>query len=72
MVSEARMDLIAEMPELCAMLDVRVFLSATKVCTSTRSNEMEKHRRYVTHVDGRRCTNMKLYAAVLNTYGKVG
>ena len=33
---------------------------------------MEKHNRYVTHTDGRRCTNMKLYAAVVNTSGKVG
>ena len=33
---------------------------------------MEKHNRYVSHTDGRRCTNMKLYAAVVNTYGKVG
>ena len=68
MVSEARMDLIAEMPELCAMLDVRVFLSTAKVWKSTRSNEMETHRRYVTHVDGRRCTIMKLYTAVVSTY----
>ena len=33
---------------------------------------MEEHNRYVTHKDGRRCTNMKLYAAVVNTSGKVG
>ena len=32
---------------------------------------MQKHIRYVTHADGRRCTNMKFYAAVVNTYGKV-
>ena len=30
MVSEARMDLIAEMPELCAMFDVRVFFPRQK------------------------------------------
>ena len=33
---------------------------------------MEKHNGDVTHTDGRRCTNMKLYAAVVNTYGEVG
>ena len=33
---------------------------------------MEKHNRCVTHTDGGRCNNMKLYAAVVNTYGKVG
>ena len=75
--TEARMDIIAEMPELRAMLDVRVFLPANPTAAnynwkSTRANEMEKHERYVTHVDGRRCSSMKLYAAVVNTYGKVG
>ena len=75
--TEARMDIIAEMPELRAMLDVRVFLPANPTAASynwksTRANEMEKHERYVTHADGRRCSNMKLYAAVVNTYGKVG
>ena len=39
MVSEARMDLIAEMLELRAMLDVRVFQSTAKVWKSTRSNK---------------------------------
>ena len=39
---------------------------------STRANESEKHSRYVKDVDGRRCSNMRLYAAVVNTYGKVG
>ena len=71
--SEARMDIIAEMPQLRAMLDVRVFLSTlASQWKSTRAHEAEKHNRYVTHQDGRRCTNMKLYAAVVNTYGKVG
>ena len=71
--NEARMDIIAEMPQLRAMLDIRVFLSTlTGGWKSTRAHEMEKHNRYVTHQDGRRCTNMKLYAAVVNTYGKVG
>ena len=75
--TEARMDIIAEMPELRAMLDVRVFLPANPTAAnckwkSTRANETEKHDRYVTHADGRRCSNMKLYAAVVNTYGKVG
>ena len=71
--NEARMDIIAEMPQLRAMLDIRVFLSTlVGGWKSTRAHEMEKHNRYVTHRDGRRCTNMKLYAAVVNTYGKVG
>ena len=75
--TEARMDIIAEMPELRAMVDVRVFLPANPTAASynwksTRANEMEKHERYVTHADGRRCSNMKFYAAVVNTYGKVG
>ena len=70
---KARMDIIAEMPQLRAMLDIRVFLSTLNSgWKSTRAHEMEKHNRYVTHTDGRRCTNMKLYAAVVNTYGKVG
>ena len=75
--TEARMDIIAEMPGLRAMLDIRVFLplnptTASSQWKSTRANEIEKHARYVTHEDGRRCSNMKLYAAVVNTYGKVG
>ena len=66
-----RMDLVAEMPNLRAMLDIRVFLSTGKgKWHSTRSQEMQKHSRYVTHADGRRCTNMKFYAAVVNTYEK--
>ena len=75
--TEARMDIIAEMPGLRAMLDIRVFLphnpsTASSGWKSTRANEIEKHSRYVTHDDGRRCSNMKLYAAVVNVYGKVG
>ena len=67
------MDIIAEMPQLRAMLDVRVFLSTlASQWKSTRAHEIEKHNRYVTHQDGRRCTNMQLFAAVVNTYGKVG
>ena len=59
--SEARMDIVAEMPQLRAMLDVRVFLSTlSSQWKSTRAHEMEKPKRYVTHQDGRRCTNMKL------------
>ena len=74
--TEARMDIIAEMPGLRAMWDVRVFLPANPTAAncmwkSTRANETEKHARYVTHADGRRCPSMKLYAAVVNTYGKV-
>ena len=70
---EARMDIVAEMPGLRAMLDVRCFVSTTKSCwKSTRSQELEKHRRYVTHRDGRRCCNMQLFAAVVNTYGSIG
>ena len=70
--SEARTDIIAEMPQLRAMLDIRVFLSTlASQWKSTRAHDIEKHKRYVTHQDGRRCTNMKLYAAVVNTYGKV-
>ena len=71
--SEARMDIIAEMPQLRAMLDIRVFLSTlASQWKSTRAHEIEKHNRYVTHQDARRCTNMQLFAAVVNTYGKVG
>ena len=40
-------------------------------CLSTRWNEMQRHMRYVTHADNRRCTNMKFFAAVVNTYAKV-
>ena len=66
---KARMDIIAEMPQLRAMLDIRVFLSTlSSGWKSTRAHEMEKHNRYVTHTDGRRCTNMRLYAAVMNTW----
>ena len=66
---EGRMDIIAEMPQLRAMLDIRFFLSThSSGWKSTRAHEMEKHNPYVTHRDGRRCTNMKLYAAVVNTW----
>ena len=43
-------------------------------CQSVKvdASTIEKHNRYVTHQDGRRCTNMQLFAAVVNTYGKVG
>ena len=69
--NEARMDIIAEMLGLRAMLDIRVFLPHNPTTVSsgwkyTRANEIEKHARYVTHEDGRRCSNMKLYAAVVN------
>ena len=64
--SEARMDIFAEMPQFRAMLDIRVFLSTlASQWKSTRAHEIEKHNRYVTHQDGRRCTNVKLYAAVV-------
>ena len=43
--TEARMDIIAEMPNLRAMLDIRVFLSTGKQWNSTRWNEMQKHLR---------------------------
>ena len=63
--TEARMDNIAEMPELRAVLDVRVFLPANTAAycmwKSTGANETEKHARYATHTDGRRCSNMKSY-----------
>ena len=69
--NEARMDIIAEISQLRAMLDIRIFLSTLiGGWKSTRAHEMEKHNLYVTHTDGPRCTNMKLYAAVVNTYGK--
>ena len=71
--SEARMDIIAEMPQLRAMLDIWAFLSTlASQWKSTRAHEIEKHNRYVTRQDGRRCTNKKLYAALVNTYGKIG
>ena len=71
--TEARMGIIPEMPELRAMLDVRVFLSMlVGGFKATRAYEMEKHNRYTIHADGRRCTTMKLFASVVNTYGKVG
>ena len=47
---EARMDIIAEMPQLRGLLDIRAFLSALgSGWKSTRAQEMEKHSRYVTH-----------------------
>ena len=68
--TEARMDIIAETSSLRAMLDIRCFVSGWR---STRAHELEKHRRYATHQkDARRCTNMQLYAAVVNTLGCVG
>ena len=67
------MDIVAESPMLRAMLDVRCYLAALKrQWRSARAHEIEKHQRYVTHTDGRRCTNLTLYAAVVNTYGYVG
>ena len=70
---EARMDIVAEMPTFRAMLDIRCFVSTLKSgWRSTRSHEIEKHTRYVTHKDGRRLCNMKLFAAVVNTYGCIG
>ena len=52
---EARMDIIAEMPQLRAMLDIRAFLQRL-----VAGGNLRKHNRDVTHADGRRCTNMKL------------
>ena len=70
---EARMDIVADMPQLRAMLDVRCYLSTLSGgWRSARAHEMEKHQRYVTHCNGRRCSNMVLFAAVVNTYGYVG
>ena len=70
---EARMDIVADMPQLRAMLDVRCYLSTlASGWRSARAHEAEKHQRYVTHCNGRRCTNMVLFAAVVNTYGYVG
>ena len=70
---EARMDIVVESPNLRAMIDVRCFFSQLKSgWVSARSHEVEKHKRYVTTKDGRRCTNMSLYPAVVNTYGYVG
>ena len=44
--SEARMDIVAEMPQLRATLDVRVFLSTlANQWKSTRAHEVEKHKR---------------------------
>ena len=69
---EAKMDIVAESPTLRAMLDVRCYLSTMKSgWRSARAHEIEKHQRYVTHSNGRRCTNMTFYAAVVNTYGYV-
>ena len=59
--TEARMDIVAETSSLRAMLDIRCFVSTlASGWRSTRAHELEKHRRYVTHQDGRRCTNMQL------------
>ena len=58
--------------KVCPLSAYRLLLAASYNWKSTRANEIEKHERYVTHADGRRCSNMKLYAAVVNTYGKVG
>ena len=59
------------MPQL--LLNVRVCLSTlASQWKLTRAYDIEKHNRYVAHQDGRRCTNMKFYVAVVNTYGKVG
>ena len=70
---EARMDIVVESPKLRAMIDVRCFFSLLKSgWVSARAHEVEKHKRYVTTKDGRRCTNMSLYPAVVNTYGYVG
>jgi hypothetical protein len=70
-INESRMDIIGEMPQLRAMLDIRAFLSTlSSGWKSTRAHEMEKHNRYVTHTDGRRCTNMKLYVAVRSASGR--
>ena len=67
------MDIVADMPQLRAMLDVRCYLSTlASGWRSARAHEAEKHQRYVTHSNGRRCTNMVLFAAVVNTYGYVG
>ena len=46
----------------------------SKLCKSmsARAHEVEKHKIHVTPKDGRRCTNMSLYPAVVNTYGFVG
>ena len=70
---EAEMDIVAESPTSRAMLDVRCYLSNLKCAwRSARTHEIAKHQRYVTHSKGRRCTNVKLCAAVVNTYGYVG
>ena len=70
---EAKMDIVAESPSLRALLDVRCYLSTLKGgWRSARTHEIEKHQRYVTHSNGRRCRNLTLYAAVVNTYGYVG
>ena len=55
------------------MLDVRCYLSTLKSgWRYAPAHEIEKHQRYVTHSNGRRCKNMTLYAAAVNTYGYVG
>ena len=64
---EARMDIVADMPQLRAMLDVRCYLSTlASGWRSARAHEAEKHQRYVTHSNGRPCTDMVLFAAVVN------
>ena len=67
--SETRMDIVAASSYIGHTSFYQTLASQWK---STRAHEVEKHNRYVTHQDGRRCTNMKLYAAVVNTYSKVG
>ena len=63
--TEARMDIVAETGNFRAMLDIRCFVSTLKCgWRSTRAHEMEKHRRYVIHQHGRRCTKVERYAAV--------
>ena len=43
-INESRMDIIGEMPQLRAMLDIRAFLSTlSSGWKSTRAHEMEKH-----------------------------
>ena len=64
--TEARTDIVAETGKFRAMLDIRCFVSKFKCGRrSTRAHEMEKHRRYVTHQNGRRCTNMELSARAI-------
>ena len=45
------MDIVAGMPAFRAMLDIRCFVSTLKSgWRSTRSHDIEKHTRYVTHI----------------------